>query len=500
MMFACPATDDFFRARIDQMIDLRHPLSVLASRMPWQELEANVSHLFMRKARAEVPMPDLDLFGEKPQRVSKDSKAGRPRIPLRVMISLLYLKHAFDESDEGVVARWADTPRWQFFSGQAYYEDRVPCDASTLVKFRQLLGDEGVEELLAQTINAAVELKLIKPQKLSRVIVDSTVQEKAIAHPTDSRLLEVARTKLVAHAKEAGIALKQTFAKEGPALSRQAGRYAHARQFKRMRRVIRRQRTIVGRLAREIERKASTLALAVQAALRESIDKANRLIAQSAQRTTQNGQPKLYAWHAPEVSCISKGKARQPYEFGVKVGIASTFKGNLIVGARAIHGNPYDGHTLNAQIEQATILMQDCGIKPTTAFVDLGYRGVEAENPNLRIVHRGKPTRLTSQERKQLKRRQAVEPVIGHLKADHRMKRCHLKGEQGDRLHAVLCAAGYNLKWLLRMIARKGISFLWRLFLRLQKQPVSSQNWQGLRDWALGKQANGQQKGLGAWA
>ncbi len=154
------------------------------------------------------------------------------------MIALLNLKHAFNESDEDVAARWADTPRWQFFGGCAYYEDRQPCDATTLVKFRQLLGEEGVEELLAQTINVAVDLKLIKPQDLARVIVDSTVQHKAIAHPTDSRLLETARIKLVEAAKDAGIDLKQTFVKEGQELGRKAGRYAHARQFKRMRRAI----------------------------------------------------------------------------------------------------------------------------------------------------------------------------------------------------------------------------------------------------------------------
>nr|WP_275694121.1 transposase [Alcaligenes ammonioxydans] len=131
-------------------------------------------------------MPDLDLFGEKPPRPARASKAGRPRVPLRIMISLLYLKHAFNESDEGVVERWADTPRWQFFSGQSYYEDRQPCDATTLVKFRKLLGEEGVEELLAQTINTAVELKLIKPQELSRVIVDSGGNQALIA--TDQRL------------------------------------------------------------------------------------------------------------------------------------------------------------------------------------------------------------------------------------------------------------------------------------------------------------------------
>ncbi len=156
-MFACPATDDFFRSRIDHMIDLCHPLAVLASRMPWQQIEASVAHLFTRKARSGQAMPDLDLFGEAPAPAARASNAGRPRVPLRVMISLLYLKHAFDESDEAVVARWADTPRWQFFSGCAYYEDRQPCDATTLIKFRQLLGEEGVEELLAQTINVAVQ-------------------------------------------------------------------------------------------------------------------------------------------------------------------------------------------------------------------------------------------------------------------------------------------------------------------------------------------------------
>jgi len=179
-MFACPVTDDFFRSRIDHMIDLRHPLAVLASRMPRQQIEGSVAHLFSRKGRAGAALPDLDLFGEQVQRVAVVNNAGRPRVPLRIMISLLYLKHAFNATDEGVVERWGETPIWQFFSGQAYFEHHRPCDATTLVKFRQLLGEEGVEELLAQTLNVAVELKLIKPQELTRVIVDSTVQEKAV--------------------------------------------------------------------------------------------------------------------------------------------------------------------------------------------------------------------------------------------------------------------------------------------------------------------------------
>jgi IS5 family transposase len=198
-------------------------------------------------------------------------------------------------------------------------------------------------------------------------------------------------------------------------------------------------------------------------------------------------QRKLYSFHAPEVDCISKGKAKTPYEFGVKVGVASTLKGNLIVGARAFHGNPYDGHTLNEQLEQAAILMQDCQHKPATAFVDLGYRGVDAHNPDVHIVHRGKAKRISEQDRALLKRRQAIEPIIGHLKADHRMDRCHLKGEIGDRLHAVLCTAGYNIRWLLRMIAKKGVPFLRRLYLRLCAVAGVQQSWwQPLRNWLAG--------------
>jgi IS5 family transposase len=206
----------------------------------------------------------------------------------------------------------------------------------------------------------------------------------------------------------------------------------------------------------------------VQQALSTTLERAQRIWAQTAAKKTAAGQKKLYAFHAPEVECIGKGKSRQPYEFGVKVGIASTLKGNLIVGAKAFPGNPYDGHTLNAQLEQASILMQDNQTKLADVFVDLGYRGVDADNPAVAIKHRGKYKSLSASDKRMLKRRQAIEPIIGHLKQDHRMDRCHLKGETGDRLHAVLCAAGYNFKWLLRMIAKKGVTFLWKyFFLRL---------------------------------
>ncbi|MDO9024262.1 IS5 family transposase, partial [Zwartia sp.] len=438
----------------------RHPLVILASRMPWQEIEASLAHQFARQVKAGKSVQDIGLFGAQTLRVGGGvSNAGRPRLPIRLMVSLLYLKHAFNESDEGVVERWAEMPTWQYFSGMDYFEHRFPCDATLIGKFRKLIGEDGVEELLSQTISVALNLKAIPKKALETVVVDSTVQPKAIAHPTDSRLLEVARRKLVDIAKSVGIDLKQTFAKEGKQLTRKAGGYAHARQFRRMRKPINRQRTIVGRLAREIERQLATIAQDLKQSVLDALHKAKQLMTQTKHRKTK-GVPKLYSWHAPEVEVIAKGKARTPYEFGVKVGITSTLKGNLILGARSFPNNPYDGHTLNEQLEQASILSNSV-IKDV--YVDLGYRGVDQQNPDVSIKHRGKYKSLTAQERRLLKRRQAIEPIIGHLKSDHRMGRCHLKGAEGDAIHAVLCAAGYNIRWLMRMIRKKGIRLLLRL-------------------------------------
>jgi IS5 family transposase len=290
--------------------------------------------------------------------------------------------------------------------------------------------------------------------------VDSTVQEKAIAHPTDSRLLEIARAKVVHMAKRAGIELKQTFAKEGQALRRRAGGYAHAKQFRRLRRVIKRQRTILGILLREVARKQAPMATSPALdTLALWTERAERIHSQKPK-----DKNKLYALHAPEVECISKGKARKPYEFGVKASLAVTHKSGLVVGARTFPGNPYDGHVLAEQLEQTRILLEDTPSQPKHVVVDLGYRGVDHANPGIEIIHRGKYRSLTKKQRQWLKRRQAVEPAIGHLKSDHRMDRCWLKGSLGDALHAVLCAAGYNLRWLMRAMIRLGLKVL---YLRL---------------------------------
>ena len=341
------ATDDFFRARLDGMVDSRHPLAVLARKMPWSEIEAALAPAFAHKDRKGRSVEGADMFGPTLSVAGAGvSPAGRPRLPIRLMVSLLYLKHAFNQSDESVVERWSENVVWQLFSGMEYYTPKLPCDATQISRFRKILGEAGVEQLLKTTIETAVAIQAVKKTEFERVIVDTTVQEKAIAHPTDARLLDVARQLVVRHGQRAGIALKMTYEREGKTLRRRAGGYAHAKQFKRLKTVLKRQRTILGVLVREVTRKMAQMgdmAAYVKARLSTVLERAERI---RTQKTKDKN--KLYAMHAPEAECIGKGKARKPYEFGVKASIAVTHGKGLMVGARTFPGNPYDGHTLAA--------------------------------------------------------------------------------------------------------------------------------------------------------
>ncbi len=439
---------DLYRQTLEEMVDLRHPLGVLAGLIPWDELEARVEPLIVRNLRSARSVTQDDLFGSSLQ-IAGVRGGGRPRLPTPLMLSLLYLKHAFNESDESLCARWMDSVSWQFFSGQTYYEPRMPCDPTHIGRFRKMIGEEGVAQLLIATIEAALSSNAVKPSEIEKVIVDSTVLEKAIAHPTDSGLLEIARYQVVKTAKAAGITLKQTYAKEALKLRRKAGGYALARQFNQLRKVVKRQKTILGIVLRDIHRKLAESPAESSALQRLAVamQRADRLRTQKPK-----DKDKLYAFHAPEVSCISKGKTRKPYEFGVKSSLAITHKQGLIVGARTFPGNPYDGHTLTAQLEQTRIFLENVGTQPKDVFVDLDYRGVDHQNPKVTIHHRGKHRSMTQEQRRWLKRRQSIEPVFGHLKNDHRMDRNWLKGEVGDVMHAVLCAAGYSIRWLMRAI------------------------------------------------
>ena len=244
-------------------------------------------------------------------------------------------------------------------------------------------------------------------------------------------------------------------------------------QFKRARRELKFLRTRLGRVMRDIRRK-----IAGDDRLKETFAPLLALALRVLFQDQRQRGPKVYALHAPEVECIGKGKARKPYEFGVKNSLVVSHEHGLMLGARTFTGNPYDGHILSASLEQATNLTQDLEVQIKEVVVDLAFRGVDEDNPGKLIIHRGKLKSLCPQQKAWLRRRQAIEPAIGHLKSDHRLDRCWLKGAIGDALHAISCAAGYNLRWLLRAVARLGIGPIFlrllQALLHLTKPPLAS--------------------------
>lgn len=410
-------TAEMFRPRLDEQLNMKHPLIRLAGLMDWALIEHHFADHFT-------------------------SGRGRPALPPRLVAGLLYLQHANDASDEMVVNTWLENPYWQFFTGESYLQTELPIDPSSLTRWRKRIGEEGMELLLAVTIEAARAAGLIKRTSLDKVIVDTTVMPKAIAHPTDSRLLERSRQHMVKFAQDHGLNLRQNYNREAPRLATQVGRYAHAKQYKRMRAAIKTLRTRVGRVQRDVQRQLAKLPEQVQAKGQDLLQRVGRLLTQKTK-----DKNKLYALHAPEVECISKGKARNPYEFGVKVTLATTLKEGLVVGMRSMPGNPYDGHTLDETIEQVGILANQ---RPRTVVVDKGYKGAVVEG--VQILRSGQRRGVTRTMKAMIKRRSAIEPTIGHMKSDGRLDRNPLKGTLGDALHAVLCGAGHNIRLLLSLL------------------------------------------------
>jgi IS5 family transposase len=275
---------------------------------------------------------------------------------------------------------------------------------------------------------------------VKRVAVDTTVMEKNIAYPTDARLYERARDQLVALAQEAGVELRQSYARLAPRLALQVGRYAHARQFKRMRKALKKLKGYTGRVMRDLRRHLDDIP---EGSLRERIIAKLALVSRLLHQPPK-GADKIYALHEPEVDCISKGKARVRYEFGCKVSVTTTLDEGFVVGMRSFPSNPYDGHTLRQALEQVAILTDQ---RPDLAVVDRGYRGhgIEATRVLISGTRRGLTPRLVAD----LRRRSAIEAEIGHMKTDGRLSRCPLKGTIGDALFAVLCACGHNIRKIL---------------------------------------------------
>ena len=416
---------DLLRARLDQVVDPAHPLAKLARTIDWGFLEQQLGGAYT-------------------------DRPGRPPLATRLMAGLAILKHMHDLSDEALCDRWLENPYYQLLCGEEFFRHALPFDRSSMTRWRQRMGEDKLTALLQESLHAATRTGAAKPADFTRVIVDTTVQPKAIAFPTDARLLHRARERLVRLAHKHGVTLRQSYIRAGKHALIRHQRYAHARQFKRANRALRTLRTQLGRVVRDIGRKIAGHGVlgeffALQFALARRVRE---------QRREQRGR-KVYSLHAPEAECIGKGKPHRPYEFGVKVSVATPLRrcrgGQFVAHVAALPGNPYDGHTLAAVLPAIT---RQIGVSLRQVFTDAGYRGHNApRGAGLRVIVAGQKRGITAAIRRAMRRRSAVEPVIGHLKDGHRMGRNYLAGRAGDAANAVLAAVGYNFRLLLKWLA-----------------------------------------------
>ena len=373
---------------------------------------------------------------------------GRPGLPTRLMVGLTYLKYLHNLSDEKVIKQFLQNPYWQYFCGFICFQREAPLEDSSLTRFRERLGEEGAEELLKQTVEVAKKAGLLKKTALKKVIVDTTVQEKNISYPTDAKLINKAREGLVKEAKREGISLRQSYKFKGKKESAKSARYFHAKQYRRGRASVKRQRTWLGRVIRDVRRKSPE---AIPEKLKEILVLGQRIFEQE-----KESKGKLYSLHEPQVECLSKGKAHKPYEFGNKVSFSVTAVGNWIIGAKSFFGNPFDGKTLKEAVKQTEDLTGE-GVK--RIGVDRGYRGKVYHPEGKETVIAGSKIKDRGMKRF-LKRRSSIEPVIGHMKQEHRLGRNYLGGIEGDKLNPILAASAFNLQKLLRSFA---VSFFYWL-------------------------------------
>lgn len=423
-----PVQAQLWKTMLKDLVDPNHELVLLAQAIDWERFE---------KALEGAYSPDN----------------GRPSCSIRMLAGLTMLRVRFGLGDQEVLDGWVENPYWQFFCGGTFFEHRPPTTQSTLSRWRDKLGERGAEEMLAETLRCALRTKLAKPSDFERVNVDTHVQEKYVRHPTDAGLLDRARERLVKAADRLRIPLKRNWRRKGKKTLRKCSGHAKARQFKRLKQGVSVLKGYLRRVVADLEAAvfvpASPWEAAVWEGVKKDIELSKRLLAQD--RDTP-GRERVYSMHEPQTECIAKGKARKRYEFGVKTGLATSAKASWILGAKTFPGNPYDGHTLQASLEQTARIT---GVEPKQAYADLGYRKSGYEGPcDIQIVNRFRKTPNRSLLR-WWKRRSAIEPVIGHVREEHsREGRCRLAGASGDALHALLTAVGFNLRKLMKGLKR----------------------------------------------
>jgi transposase, IS5 family len=413
-----------FYTTFEEQLNHKHPLYILTNKINWQQFEEAFKDLYC-------------------------VNNGRPGKPIRLMVSLLMLKHIRNLSDESVVEQWAENAYYQYFSGEQCFAAKEPCAASELVHFRDRIGEKGIELIFKESIringNDANE---------DEGTIDTTVQEKNITYPTDNKLHRRIIKKCVAIADKEGIELRQSYTRTLKKLSLDQRFRSHPRNHKKARKADRKVKTIAGRLVRELNRKLPAGLHATHLALFSKV--------LSQKRHDHN---KIYSLHEPHVQCISKGKEHKKYEFGSKVSIVSAKSSGVIIGAINIEKNDYDAHTLDPAIEQQQRLT---GHTLKKAFVDRGFRGVSEVRGTQICLPKPFDKKLSKSEQQKMKngfrRRAAIEPTIGHLKSDYRLSRNFYKGIFGDNINVMLAAAAMNFKRMMNIWKKIFFAFLFQLF------------------------------------
>lgn len=404
---------------LEDMLDQRHPLYILANKVNWQEFEDAFKTLYC-----------------------EDN--GRPAKPIRLMVGLLILKHIRNISDESVVEQWSENNYYQYFSGETVFLPCVPCEASDLVHFRHRIGESGIELILKESIRING-----KDSHDENASIDTTVQEKNITFPTDNKLHRKIIFKCKKIAETEDLPIRQSYTRTLKKLGVDQRFRNHPKNKWKARKADRKVKTIAGRLVRELERN-----LLPNSIYQSDIDLFKRILSQK-----KSDNNKIYSVHEPDVQCISKGKEHKKYEFGNKVSIIYTQTTGVIIGALGFR-NPYDGHTIESSLEQTERLLGKRTIK--TLIGDRGYKGPrEVNDTNIEIPKPFSDKRQSKYQqnklKKKFKRRAAIEPINGHLKTDHRLGRNFYKGIEGDNINVMLAAAAYNFK---RMMNKWKSSFL----------------------------------------
>ena len=406
---------NFLFADLIDQLNPKHPLLQLSEQIDWSVFDDEFSPLY--------------------------SHLGKPSKHIRLMVGLSILKHMENLSDEVLVQRWVQNPYYQAFTGEVEFQWKLPCDPTSLTKFRNRIGSSGHEKILAVSI-AMHQEKIAEDE----MCIDTTVQEKNVTFPTDAKQYRKIIKHLLKIARKEKIGLTRTYEKEVKRLKLHTRFATHPKNRKRARRAVKRLKTISGRLLRAIQRKMTVEQLETY---RERFALYQRMLNQK-----RGDKNKLYSLHESHIYCMSKGKAHQRYEFGTKASITTTRDSGIIIGALAFESNVFDGHTVPDVLAQVNRLL---GRVPTIGIGDRGYRGKSKVNDTQIVTP--KPARKNASigakelSRKRFRRRAGIEPVIGHLKSDHRLKRNFLKGFAGDQINLIMAAAAFNFKkWMREVI------------------------------------------------